>query len=62
MFLVSCDFTNDVCGWTQAVTNDFNWTRHSGDTPTQSTGPDGDHTDPNGLYKTYKNVTNGFTD
>ncbi|KAI8507319.1 MAM domain-containing glycosylphosphatidylinositol anchor protein 2 [Branchiostoma belcheri] len=42
---LSCDFeTSDLCGYTQDTTNDQDWIRHSGPTPTTNTGPSVDHT------------------
>lgn len=46
--LVNCDFTTDQCGWAQSKADDFDWTRHSGETESLLTGPTGDHTSPNG--------------
>ncbi|XP_071956933.1 MAM and LDL-receptor class A domain-containing protein 1-like [Antedon mediterranea] len=39
-----CDFENGDCGYTQDSTDDFDWTLHSGGTPSQGTGPATDHT------------------
>ena len=39
-----CDFSFDTCGWTQDMTDNYNWTRFKGPTSSQSTGPTGDHT------------------
>ena len=39
-----CDFeTPDLCGYTQAADDDFDWSRHSGSTSSVSTGPSVDH-------------------
>ncbi|XP_019614634.1 PREDICTED: flocculation protein FLO11-like [Branchiostoma belcheri] len=47
----SCDFeTSDHCGYTQDTTDDLNWTRHFGQTPTANTGPSVDHTLGTGYY------------
>ena len=43
-----CDFEIDTCTWKQSTTDNFDWTRHAGDTPSTQTGPHGDHTDQNG--------------
>lgn len=41
----SCDFESSAfCGWIQDTTDDFDWTRHSGETTTGRTGPNSDHT------------------
>ncbi|XP_019631236.1 PREDICTED: receptor-type tyrosine-protein phosphatase alpha-like [Branchiostoma belcheri] len=39
-----CDFDSDLCQYTQDTTDDFDWTRDSGGTPTGKTGPTADHT------------------
>ena len=47
--LTQCDFednSNPLCDWTQGSTDDGDWTRASGPSPTGSTGPPGDY--PNG--------------
>ena len=44
--LPSCSFNidEDMCGWTQSsLDDDFDWTRHSGSTPSSYTGPNGAH-------------------
>lgn len=43
---LSCDFENDLCGWTQDPSNNFDWTRQNYGTPTGhlGTGPSYDHT------------------
>lgn len=42
----SCDFESSAfCGWIQdTYTDDFDWTRHIGETTTGRTGPNSDHT------------------
>ncbi|KAM9439245.1 uncharacterized protein Hap1MRO34_026562 [Clarias gariepinus] len=47
---VNCNFDNNLCMWTQLVTDVFDWTRHSGSTPTSMTGPFSDHTTGTGYY------------
>uniref|UniRef100_A0AAY5EXB9 Uncharacterized protein n=1 Tax=Electrophorus electricus TaxID=8005 RepID=A0AAY5EXB9_ELEEL len=47
---MNCDFDNDLCSWTQLVTDVFDWTRQSGSTPTAMTGPSSDHTTGSGHY------------
>ncbi|XP_022097778.1 MAM and LDL-receptor class A domain-containing protein 1-like isoform X1 [Acanthaster planci] len=39
-----CDFEFDFCGWTQDQTDNFDWTRSYGGTPSSGTGPTTDHT------------------
>lgn len=39
-----CDFEADWCGWSNAGPLLMKWTRHSGPTPTEKTGPESDHT------------------
>ncbi|KAF0291757.1 MAM and LDL-receptor class A domain-containing protein 2 [Amphibalanus amphitrite] len=43
---VECDFEDDLCGWTHGEAAEFQWTRHSGRTPSTDmfTGPSYDHT------------------
>ncbi|CAB1317601.1 unnamed protein product [Coregonus sp. 'balchen'] len=57
--------TQDLCGFTQLMTDVFDWTRHSGSTPTAMTGPSADHTkgSPFGhyLYIEANSVSNGDT-
>ena len=43
--IVACDFEDvNICGYTQDPHADVNWTRLSGPTPSNPTGPDFDHT------------------
>lgn len=39
-----CDFETSTCGWKNSGKAIMQWTRHSGPTPTENTGPDKDHT------------------
>ncbi|KAK7478849.1 hypothetical protein BaRGS_00029948, partial [Batillaria attramentaria] len=42
---VNCNFdSQDICGYTQDMTDDVDWTRRSGGTPSTNTGPSSDHT------------------
>jgi len=43
---------NDImCGWKQLTeSDDFDWTRRSGSTPSVGTGPSGDNTLGNGKF------------
>ncbi|KAL8590715.1 hypothetical protein ACOMHN_053397 [Nucella lapillus] len=42
---VDCDFkTSDLCGYRQVTNEGMNWTRLSGPTPSDGTGPLTDHT------------------
>ncbi|XP_051555722.1 zonadhesin isoform X4 [Myxocyprinus asiaticus] len=47
---INCDFESDICSWTQLVTDVFDWTRHTGSTPSSMTGPSSDHTTGSGFY------------
>ncbi|RDD40325.1 MAM and LDL-receptor class A domain-containing protein 2 [Trichoplax sp. H2] len=40
----SCTFETGQCGWQNSYTDNFNWTRRQGSTPSISTGPSYDHT------------------
>lgn len=39
-----CDFENGMCHYTQDATDDFDWRRRYGGTPSGNTGPEADHT------------------
>ncbi|EDV21956.1 uncharacterized protein TRIADDRAFT_59472 [Trichoplax adhaerens] len=39
-----CDFESSLCTWANSLSNDINWIRGSGDTPSANTGPSIDHT------------------
>lgn len=40
-----CDFEYpNICGFTQDLTDNFDWKRRSGATPSSDTGPSNDHT------------------
>ncbi|CAH3034862.1 unnamed protein product [Porites lobata] len=41
---IDCDFEKGLCGWTNNPSDDFDWRRRSGRTPTAGTGPSFDHT------------------
>ncbi|XP_030350861.1 zonadhesin-like [Strigops habroptila] len=47
---MSCTFDVGFCGWEQATSDNFDWTRHKGPTPTPDTGPSQDHTTGEGYY------------
>ncbi|KAL7842094.1 hypothetical protein SRHO_G00237830 [Serrasalmus rhombeus] len=47
---INCDFEKDLCTWNQYLADVFDWTRHSGSTPTPLTGPSSDHTTGSGHY------------
>ena len=38
-----CDFEVDLCHWQNLTDDDFDWQRHTGDTPSLETGPMYDH-------------------
>ncbi|XP_013397768.1 MAM and LDL-receptor class A domain-containing protein 1-like [Lingula anatina] len=40
----SCDFETDTCTWSNGASDDFDWIRRQGVTPSQGTGPSVDHT------------------
>ena len=44
------DFETGLGLWSDETTDDFDWTRNSGTTPSSSTGPSGDHTTGAGFY------------
>ncbi|KAK2822357.1 hypothetical protein Q5P01_022422 [Channa striata] len=60
---MDCDFEQGLCEWSQMPTDVFDWTRHSGSTPTMMTGPSSDHTTGTGqyLYIEANTVTHGDT-
>ncbi|XP_029473208.1 IgGFc-binding protein-like [Rhinatrema bivittatum] len=47
---LQCSFDDDFCHWTQSNTDNFDWKRHKGATPSSLTGPSFDHTSGNGYY------------
>ncbi|NXW35735.1 ZAN protein, partial [Phaetusa simplex] len=47
---MSCTFDVDFCEWQQATSDDFDWIRHKGPTPTPNLGPSYDHTTGEGYY------------
>ncbi|KAL2079742.1 hypothetical protein ACEWY4_025486 [Coilia grayii] len=64
--LTSCDFNNDAapfCEFRQDYTDQSDWTRNHGATPTPGTGPSGDYPDGKGFYIYHEcdNVGNGQT-
>lgn len=55
----SCDFDSGLCdGWRQFSSDVFDWTLHTGSTPSSNTGPDYDHT--NGSGKKNVNISFAF--
>ncbi|XP_013402242.2 MAM and LDL-receptor class A domain-containing protein 1-like, partial [Lingula anatina] len=46
----TCNFDRNVCGFTQSSSDQFDWTRHRGNTSSQNTGPSKDHTTGSGYY------------
>ncbi|XP_061920411.1 zonadhesin, like [Entelurus aequoreus] len=62
--LTSCDFNDEnqpFCQFSQDSTDNGDWTRHKGLTPTPGTGPSGDYPDGLGyyIYQEGDNVANG---
>ncbi|XP_072170528.1 thyroid hormone-induced protein B-like [Diadema setosum] len=45
-----CDFEYGTCGWRQSYSDDFDWSRNSGNTSSFNTGPSRDHTTGYGYY------------
>ncbi|XP_048583250.1 uncharacterized protein LOC116612520 [Nematostella vectensis] len=46
-----CNFDRDFCNWTnEQGTDDFDWSRNKGPTPSDNTGPSADHTSGKGWY------------
>ncbi len=50
VFPASENFENGTGEWLQGFEDDIDWTRLSGDTPSDNTGPAGDHTTGSGSY------------
>jgi len=48
--LVDADFESGFGTWTHASGDDFDWSRHANGTPSNGTGPSGDHTTGSGWY------------
>ncbi|KAI8499746.1 hypothetical protein Bbelb_227970 [Branchiostoma belcheri] len=48
--LTDCDFDTDMCTFFQDTSDNFDWTRHEGSTPSGQTGPTADHTSGTGHY------------
>ncbi|XP_067654505.1 MAM and LDL-receptor class A domain-containing protein 2-like [Haliotis asinina] len=47
---INCNFESNMCGWTQATNDQFDWTRQKGTTSSSGTGPGSDHTTSKGYY------------
>ncbi|XP_051569103.1 IgGFc-binding protein-like [Myxocyprinus asiaticus] len=62
--LASCDFNKNedpFCNFQQDISDQSDWTRHTGPSPTPGTGPNGDYPDGSGYYIYHEadNVANG---
>lgn len=53
-----CDFTNNMCGWTNSKVDNFDWRRHRGCTGSITTGPckDADNSTTGELSRSWKSV------
>ena len=51
---VNCDFDSDFCGWKNAENDEFDWTRHKGEAPSDWTGPKSDHTTGSGQLTKFR--------
>ncbi|XP_078483559.1 MAM and LDL-receptor class A domain-containing protein 1-like isoform X2 [Ciona intestinalis] len=52
-----CDFEIGLCGWVnRREGDDTDWTRHTGATDTENTGPSGDHTHGNVCWNKLDNI------
>ncbi|RUS86782.1 hypothetical protein EGW08_005442 [Elysia chlorotica] len=67
--LIDCTFESGWCGLVQDSSDDFQWSRRIGSTPTSGTGPNGDHTngighyiyaESNGHYNKYARIKSGL--
>ncbi|KYO25622.1 hypothetical protein Y1Q_0013780 [Alligator mississippiensis] len=47
---LSCSFDTNFCNWEQLASDNLNWTRHRGPTPSPNTGPSFDHTTGAGYF------------
>ncbi|XP_025110179.1 zinc metalloproteinase nas-4-like [Pomacea canaliculata] len=56
-YIVNCNFEADFCNLQQDKSDNFDWLRMSGSTPTLNTGPNADHTNGAGYY-IYAEATN----
>jgi len=49
--LMGCNFeNNNICRWSQDITDKFNWTLHKGSSASSNTGPTSDHTTGNSMF------------
>ncbi|XP_075427180.1 IgGFc-binding protein-like isoform X9 [Ascaphus truei] len=47
---LNCSFDDDFCNWKQSSSDNMDWIRLKGPTPSDSTGPSYDHTTGDGFY------------
>jgi len=52
-----CSFQSNTCTWTQSHSDNTNWRRQHGSTPSQNTGPSRDHRGSTGNYYLYVEST-----
>jgi len=53
LLVFGCNFDTSMCGFVQSSSDNFNWKRHQGRTPSRDTGPSTDHTSGNGMKKVF---------
>lgn len=51
--IFNCNFDTNFCGWTQDISEQFDWLRNKGSTPTVGTGPTVDHTSSSQSFESF---------